>query len=255
MCTLIVLDRVVPEFPLIAASNRDEYLSRPAAPPARIEPGDEEGARFIAPRDLEAGGSWMGVNDHGLFVGLTNRPSEAKAPGRRSRGMLVLDALRHEGAGQARTEASGLEPGAYNPFNLYFADGRESFVVEYGERGPRTRVLEPGLHVLCNRDLDDRGVPKIDRIHKTLRDLDLAAPIGELFRALGLVLASHEADAPPLDRVCVHTSGYGTRSSSIVALGKDRWRYWYADGPPCETRYQNLTALLDSLPQPTVIAR
>lgn len=255
MCTLIVLDRVVPGVPLIAASNRDEYFSRPAAPPERIEPLNGDCAAFVAPKDLEAGGSWMGVNGHGLFVGLTNRPSDSRIPSRRSRGLLVVDALRRQDARQAAGEASRLGSGAYNPFNLYLADGRESFVVESGERGTRTRELDPGLHVLCNRDIDDRGVAKIDRIHRALEALDLSAPIRKLLRALASLLASHEPDAPPLERVCVHTPGYGTRSSSVVALGKDRWRYWFADGPPCATPYQNLTALLDSLQPPTLTAR
>ena len=73
MCTLILLDRVVPEFPVVVAANRDEFYARPAAPPARFVPGDGKLA-FVAPQDLEAGGTWMGLNSNSVFVGLTNRP-------------------------------------------------------------------------------------------------------------------------------------------------------------------------------------
>ncbi|MEE8556561.1 MAG: NRDE family protein, partial [Myxococcota bacterium] len=98
MCTLIVLDRVVPRVPLVVASNRDEYLSRPAAPPALVRAEGPEGIPRVAPQDLEAGGTWMGVNARGLFVGLTNRPSTRRDRNRRSRGKLVMDALGYEDA-------------------------------------------------------------------------------------------------------------------------------------------------------------
>jgi uncharacterized protein with NRDE domain len=235
MCTLIVLDRVVPGIPLVVASNRDEYLARPAAPP------------FVAPQDLEAGGTWMGVNSHGLFAGLTNRPTEDRRPERRSRGLLVTDALRHKEARDAAQEMRQLKHGSYNPFNLYLADGRESFVTHQREEGVETEALGPGIHVLCNRDLDDLNVPKIARIRGALRRLDLEAPVETLMGGLAELLCSHEPADRPLEAVCIHAGGYGTRSSAILALGEDRWRYWHADGPPCATKYRNLSKLLHEL--------
>ena len=72
----------------VVAANRDESLGRPAAPPAEVEPG------IVAGRDLEAGGTWLGVNRHGLFVAVTNRGQPARTPESRSRGLLALEALR-----------------------------------------------------------------------------------------------------------------------------------------------------------------
>jgi len=245
MCTLIVLDRVVPGIPLVIASNRDEYLARPAAPPTRVEP---EGTHppFVAPQDLEAGGTWMGVNACGLFAGLTNRPTEARDPRRRSRGLLVVEALRHTGAAAAARTLRRLANATYNPFNLYLADGRESYVTVQREDVVETRPLEPGIHVLCNRDLDDPAVPKVARIRSELEAVDLEAPLETLVGRLGRLMASHDA-GPALDRVCIHTPAYGTRSSAVLALHPERWRYWYADGPPCTTKYRNLTTLLDEI--------
>src|SRR5712692_8012823 len=69
VCTLICAFRVFPRWPLIVAANRDEHLNRPASPP-RLWPGD---LSFVAPRDEAAGGTWLGLNSAGLFVGVTNR--------------------------------------------------------------------------------------------------------------------------------------------------------------------------------------
>ena len=72
MCTLIALHRPHPRVPLVVAANRDEYLDRPASGLAIFESG---GRRIVAPRDLRAGGTWLGLNDRGMFAALTNRPN------------------------------------------------------------------------------------------------------------------------------------------------------------------------------------
>jgi uncharacterized protein with NRDE domain len=73
MCTLIVLHRCVPGTPLVVAANRDEFLDRPAEGPAlRMR----SAGSIVSPLDLEAGGTWLGLNEHGVFAGLTNlRPT------------------------------------------------------------------------------------------------------------------------------------------------------------------------------------
>jgi uncharacterized protein with NRDE domain len=256
MCTLIVLDRIVPGFPLVIASNRDEYLTRAAAPPARIG-SRATGRAFVAPQDLEAGGSWMGVNERGVFVGLTNRPIEQRNPTARSRGLLVFDALAREDATSVAKEMRTLAPGVYNPFNLLCADRSRTLVTLCAEDRVEVRELDPGVHILCNRDVDDPRSGKIARITRELAELPLEGPFERVFAALARVLRLHgDADAP-LDHVCVHApdSGYGTRSSAILALGERRWRYWHADGAPCETKYENYTTLLDDLRQPPHASR
>jgi hypothetical protein len=257
MCTLIVLDRIVPGLPLVIASNRDEYLTRAAAPPARMGSGRPPGCEFVAPQDLEAGGTWMGVNQRGLFVGLTNRPIEQRNPGARSRGLFVIDALARRDAPSVRDALGDLAAGTYNPFNLLCADRSRTFVGICSEDRVTVRELEPGVHILCNRDVDDPRSGKIARIGKHLAGLSLAGSFERLFRGLADLLGSHGDPDSPLEHVCVHapTSGYGTRSSAILALGERRWRWWHADGPPCETKYKNYTTLLDDLRQPPHASR
>ena len=69
VCTLVFAWQVFPDAPVVAAANRDELLDRPSEPPSVIE--EEPGV--VAPRDAEAGGTWIGYNEHGVLVAITNR--------------------------------------------------------------------------------------------------------------------------------------------------------------------------------------
>lgn len=183
MCTLIVLHRCVTGRPLVVAANRDEFFARPAEGPAIRE---SQTGRILAPRDLEAGGSWVGLSERGVFAGLTNLRPNAALPasagasalggaghgsdGRRvsrvgsqvksgpsgqhetplrSRGEVVMTALEARSAEEASETLSRLEEGLYNPFQLVVADAQSAALIVYRE-GPRIFPLEPGLHVVGN---------------------------------------------------------------------------------------------------------
>ena len=90
MCLVLIAWRVHPRYPLIVAANRDEFYARPTLP-ARRWPG---ASGMIAGQDLEAGGSWMGVDAAGRFAAVTNfRELEQGPADARSRGELVTDYL------------------------------------------------------------------------------------------------------------------------------------------------------------------
>jgi uncharacterized protein with NRDE domain len=248
MCTLILLDRVVPEFPVVVAANRDEFFARPAAPPARFVPGDGKLA-FVAPQDLEAGGTWMGLNSNGVFVGLTNRPVAARDRTSRSRGLLVVDALGQPSATAAVLELERACAERTSPFNLLAADGRETWLARRDGDRLETRPLLPGIHVVCNRDADDPSSRKVRRIEQMLRSLDPVAGLEALLAGLAQVLGAHPDPSNSLENPCVHTAEYGTRSSTVLAVGPEQRAWRYADGAPCETKYQDFSRLLDDLPQ------
>src|SRR4051812_14194719 len=102
MCTLVVAAQVFEDHPLVVVANRDEQWGRASLPPS-MWPGGSNCAsgprpaspdlRFLAPKDLVAGGTWLGINAAGVFVGITNRFLGPKDPDRVSRGVLVAEAL------------------------------------------------------------------------------------------------------------------------------------------------------------------
>jgi uncharacterized protein with NRDE domain len=245
MCTLIALHRCYPSAHLLVAANRDEFRLRPASGP-RLH--DWHGRRVIAPIDERAGGTWLGLNDAGVFVALTNRPTPQLDASRRSRGLLVADALGRDSAARAAEAALQLAANAYNPFNLFVADAEHAFAVVYEEK-PRVRALAPGAHVIGNADPNDARVPKIARL---LGEAERVArgPEPEALEALAALCRSHDARSDSaLERTCIHTPDYGTRSSTVLRLGAQREAdvLRFASGAPCETAYEDLTPLLRAL--------
>jgi uncharacterized protein with NRDE domain len=247
MCTVILLDRVVPGIPVVVGANRDEYLDRPAAPPALFR--SEAGSRpsFVAPHDLEAGGTWMGVNAHGLFAGLTNRPVERKDTTRRSRGLLVVDALRCASAEGVPERLGADLARRYNPFQLLVADGRRTVLTRVDAQGACTRALPSGVHVVGNLDEGDAASTKLSRIREGAESIDVEAGFERIFGALVALLSDHGDASRPYENACVHLPGYGTRSAAVIALGDARRSFWAAEGPPCQAKFHDHTRLLDAL--------
>src|SRR5690606_21696022 len=119
MCTLVLDLEPTRERPLVIGANRDEQLTRPSAPPTVWRDGP---LPFLAPRDLLANGTWLGLNARGLFVGITNRAGAPPDPSRDSRGALVVEALGHPDAATAHAALASLAPDRFNPFHLLCAD-------------------------------------------------------------------------------------------------------------------------------------
>ena len=242
MCTLVFAWQVFTDAPVVAAANRDELLDRPSEPPAVVE----ESPRVVAPRDTEAGGTWIGYNEHDVFVAITNRWTDREVTADRSRGLLVRDALRQSSAEDAaRLVERELDDRTYEGFNLVVADPNAALYLEY-DGHLAVRNLEPGVHVVVNVGADGEYVIPAERAEAGERQAesadrlaaDLAVEPGEsstewLDRAAALI-ADHDYG------VCIHHDRFGTRSSSLVTIGSEGATYRFADGPPCETEYERV---------------
>lgn len=261
MCTLTLAWQVFAEAPVVVAANRDERLDRPADPPQRLE----DDPAVVAPRDVEAGGTWIGYNEDGLFAGITNRWTDADLAGERSRGLLVRDVLRKTDAEDAvRAVERAVDGTEYRGFNLVVADARAAFLLEWDDR-LRVRQFDPGVHVVVNvgaseaasipAERPDRGTEQAHnarRVQTALRPEPGERAAAWIDRATD-VIADHEYG------VCIHDDaserssddspaaepsdgGYGTVSASTILIGDDGVRYAFADGPPCRTPLEPVEA-------------
>src|SRR5713101_6130635 len=160
MCTVVILRWPEHAWPVVIGANRDEMIDRPAMPPGRHWPDWME---VVGGLDLEAGGSWLGVNDWGVAAAILNRQgSLGPATGMRSRGELVLEALDHADAVAAAAALTHLDPAAYRTFNLIVADNRDAFWLRHdGGSRIEVRPIAEGLSLIASGDFDDQATPRL----------------------------------------------------------------------------------------------
>jgi uncharacterized protein with NRDE domain len=186
-----------------------------------------EGRRILAGRDLEAGGTWLGVTPDGRFAALTNHRDPSKTrPDRATRGQLPVRFLE---TGQAAADfLEELRPavGRYNPFNLLVYDGRD--LLGFESRHEQVVSFAPGVHALSNGDFNEPW-PKAERLRAGLAEGDgddeallallrWAEPFpDERLPSTGVSLAWERALSPAF----IRTPTYGTRASTILRLGQD----------------------------------
>lgn len=230
MCLILVAWRAHPDYPLVVAANRDEFFARPAA-----EAGWWPDAPSVfAGRDLEAGGTWLGLGRDGRFAGLTNfRDPQRNRDGTPSRGALVADFLRGRESTAEALARLQFEGPRYNAFNLLVSDGDSLGI--YESASGSARLLEPGLHALSNHLLDTPW-PKVtagkSRLARALRALPDDTPLCELLRddrpapdaelpRTGVSLAWERM----LSSAFIRAPGYGTRCSTVVTRDRHGWTH------------------------------
>jgi uncharacterized protein with NRDE domain len=245
MCTLAFYFQVFSDYPIVIAANRDESLSRPSAPPLQLW----SSPWIFGGQDLLVGGTWLGVNEHGVAAALLNRQmTQPPDPSRRSRGLLCLDVLKHRSAKEATHFVANEPLRRYNSFNLLIADSTSAFVVYAHDAIMETHALSAGTFLLTNRNLNDETCPRIARTRDRFSQLGAQLPhhdlsTAEIFKCLHLLLGTHATDSDPRHSICLHLEGYGTCSSTLLAYTarEQRYTYHFAPGSPCRTDYTEIS--------------
>jgi uncharacterized protein with NRDE domain len=228
MCLILLATDFHPEYSLIVAANRDEFYDRPTAPAAFwFNPPSVLGGR-----DLEAGGTWLGVDTTGRLAAVTNyRQGERETPAPRSRGQLVSDFLTGDVGVQEYFERVQREADAYNGFNLIAGDA--DGLLYYSNREGKVRALSQGVYGLSNHLLDTPW-PKVAAT-KTAFGALLGGKQGELTAGLFALLSDQSRAADHLlpstgvsrdwerllSSAFIATEQYGTRSSTVVLVARD----------------------------------
>lgn len=240
MCLLAIQYKLVPESPILVAANRDEAYDRPSTLPS-IQSGKP---RILCATDQQAGGTWLGVNQHGLFVAAANRPKMSAPPSPKSRGILCRDLLRAGSARQAVDIAlEELSSGQYDGVNFLCADFESGWVVHGGEE-IETVQLAPGLSILSNSDVNDPHNERVKLAKRLLTLQMLDSPVK--FLAVASKAFSRASAAPSRPGMVLRGAKRGTVSSTLVALGKKPRDaiFQYADGAPDESKYEDYSPLL-----------
>lgn len=220
MCILFIAVDVHPDYPLIVCANRDEFHHRPTAPALFWPPQ----YRILAGKDLEAGGTWLGVSIEGQFAALTNiRAPEHHQDDMRSRGDLVLTALEPKGIDHQwlLTHSDN-----YNPFNLVYQQDNTLYC--YHSLSKASQQLHQGYHAISNGCLDDVW-PKMAKGTLALEQHVMQATEPDLMTLLAIMRdeSQFEDERLPstgvalewerlLSAIYIKHPEYGTRSTSLV---------------------------------------
>jgi uncharacterized protein with NRDE domain len=226
MCLIALAWRAHPQRPLVVAANRDEWRERPAKP-AHWWP---DHPNLLAGRDLQAGGTWMGVTKEGRFAAVTNfRDPSDKRSTARSRGSLVADFLLSDETASAFLARLAPHAGEFNGFNLVLGDGEGLYY--FGSREGEARAVEPGVHALSNHLLDEPW-PKVRRASAAMNEA-LAAPdpATPLIAMLSDATRAQDGHLPDtgvgldwerrLSPALITGRDYGTRASTLLVMGSD----------------------------------
>src|SRR5713226_4760245 len=245
MCTLIAFWRSVPGYGIVLGMNRDESSMRPSDPPAVLAGTPT----IIAPRDRQAGGTWLGAGGTGLVVALSNRRGRT-SPSARSRGQLVLDALRQPSvSGVDVFLQREVREHEYNYWNLLAASRKDLRFFRYDGELSMNRGHE-GLNVLTNEGGNISTDPKVELVQELLAKRP--SDSDDAVRGLQRALRTHAA-GPGQVGLCVHGPGNGTVSSTILALSNadpGENLLLYAEGSPCTTPYRDYREVIRRLPSP-----
>ncbi|MDQ6621662.1 MAG: NRDE family protein [Pseudomonadota bacterium] len=222
MCLAVLGLGTHPRFSLVIAANRDERYARPTEPAGWWPEG------WLAGRDLEAGGTWLGIDRNGRWALLTNvREARAKPAGAPSRGGLVTGVLADARDPEHVLLELAQQSRAYSGFNLLAGRGERGAWLS--NREVAVRCLGPGTHGISNASLDTPWT----KVVETRRGFDAWCAAEEtdpeaLFAALASRDGAPEETLPEtgisrarerlLSSPFVITPEYGTRCSTVVLI-------------------------------------
>ncbi len=227
MCLIVFAWRPSKAQSLIVAANRDEFYARPTRPLSQWE----DMPKLYAGRDLEAGGTWMGISAQGRFAAVTNIRDPGQTLGLRSRGELVANFLAGEQSPDDYVAEMAVRAGEYAGFNLLAGDARQLYYLNSAD--PMPRLLGEGVYGLSNAGLDtpwpkllkaraaltaQLDDPQPEALLKLLRDAEPAADTELPETGVGLVTEKL------LSSVFIASPNYGTRASTVLIVNADGTR-------------------------------
>ena len=229
MCILFFAIKQHPQYPVIICANRDEFHQRPTQPMHWWSKNDLLAGDVLAGKDLQAGGTWLGLNKQGRFSALTNfRQPDLIDKNKQSRGELVLQALAQQD--DTMTKKLVESSGDYNGFNLVF--GQLDNLMCFDSVSQKQQELASGFHSLCNGALDDIW-PKMALGQANLADAikDHSLDIEQLFTLMKSVQQAKIEHLPKtgvplnweqlLSSIFIISPEYGTRTTNIITLDND----------------------------------
>ncbi|MCU7554021.1 NRDE family protein [Alteromonas sp. ASW11-19] len=233
MCILFIAVKQHADYPLIIAANRDEFYARPT----RISQFWDKPPDMLAGKDLQAGGTWMGVTRSGRIAALTNIRAGGEVSQARTRGELVVNALTHTQPDAVFSEQLQRHRHQYNGYNLLYGDVMNLQV--YNNAKNTLVPLQPGIHGLSNAHLNapwpkvTRGMQALTRYtcqHESLSVESLFTLLRDDHQAADHALPDtgigYEWEKM-LSSIFITSPNYGTRASTLLMVDSTGTVQWH----------------------------
>jgi uncharacterized protein with NRDE domain len=231
MCILFIAVNQHSDYPLVIAANRDEFHQRPT----QSSHWWEDLPNILAGRDLQAGGTWMGITKSGKFAALTNiRDPKRINENAKSRGELVVNGLLkntdnyHTSLAQSKSE--------YNGYNILYGDIHNLKV--YNNFEDSLQTLTTGVYGLSNAALNSpwpkttKGMQALSDYCQSAKDIETDA----LFTLLRDDVKAPDHELPDtgvpydwekqLSSAFIVTPEYGTRCSTVLLVAENGECHW-----------------------------
>lgn len=228
MCLVVLAHKMDNKYPILLGANREESCVRPASDPCvskgeAIWAGEDRGPTGA----FDTAGTWMGLSKAGFIVALTNRDDGVfhDKNQEKSRGLLVARMLSKVTMATAYIDAYvELLRGGYGGCNLLIADKDLATIIHApSANNIKMELLDPGLHVLTNLNIND---PNDVRINLMKAKLDVGR-----FEESAKEMLRHPD-------IIVHDDDWGTIASSILMTGKESTRFLHINGKPTGVDYR-----------------
>jgi hypothetical protein len=243
--------------------NRDELKTRSRALPPAVKM--QNGVRYIAPMDVDGGGTWLGVNEFGVTCGLLNnydvrsssfRSQSVEAPLRQhfkrrsrdeediatnfvSRGLLVTSLLDSRSPSTALTKLETLRLKEFRPFLLALFAPNQPPVLRNWD-GEKLQIQEePIVPLISSSSYDTQNV-----VQNRLQQFVLLRAANQCLdpTLLKSYHASHSERGGAYS-VCMHRHDAETVNFSLIRVMPDQVEFHYTPGAPCSTKGSTVVAL------------
>lgn len=229
MCVIFFALNTRRELPLMLLANRDEFYARPT----RTAGYWEDFPTIYGGRDLQGGGTWLGVTDTGRFAAVTNYRDPSAPNGISSRGELVAAFLKGDQTARQYLEHIHSRSNDYSGFNLLVGEFKQDRpeVHYFSNRGDDPRQLSPGIYGLSNHLLNTPW-PKVAKGKSRFAELLQSGETSNenLFDILSDEALAADEDLPStgipyeaekaISAIFIKTPDYGTRCSTVLRFDK-----------------------------------
>ncbi len=226
MCLIVLGRNIHPKYKLILVANRDELYERPTKV-AHYWNGPNQ---LLAGKDLEAGGTWIGVNQMGHIAAVTNyRDPTNYQNNKASRGQIPVNFLDSRVLADQYIRNLEKESSRFNGYNLLVLDNND--LMHYNNQNGEPSKLADGIHAVSNATLNTPW-PKVVRSKEMFKSIvESNFSHDDLIEMMGDSKTANLEDLPdtgiPKDleeavsAMCIRTEKYGTCSTTAITITND----------------------------------